>query len=359
MILVTGGAGYVGSLLVPELLALGNSVRVVDTLWFGNSLASHPKLTLIQADVRACDPAWLDGVEAVIHLAGLSNDPTADFSPRLNTESNVLATRQLAELVARRAAAEGRVIRFLFASSCSVYHTSTPEKAIDIQAKDEGMQVAPTANYSRAKRLAEIELLKLADTYPEFCPVLLRKGTLFGLAPRMRFDLVINVFTLNAWHLRELTVYGSGEAWRPLLHVREAVDAYIYCLVSPPEKLRAQIFNVLHKNYRLLELAHWVAEILEEHRRVSVRVKRDRSMQGGARSYYVLGDKIHDQMGFKTERGATQAVLEIWDALEAGQFGPAPQDDPRYFNIRWLRLNAPAAEPAVAFTAATPGTSAR
>src|SRR5512147_2144214 len=92
MILVTGGAGYVGSLLVPELLAIGNAVRVVDTLWFGNSLPPHPKLDLIQADVRACDPAWLDGVQAVIHLAGLSNDPTADFSPRLNAESNVLAT---------------------------------------------------------------------------------------------------------------------------------------------------------------------------------------------------------------------------------------------------------------------------
>lgn len=339
MILVTGGAGYVGSLLVPELLALGHSVRVVDTLWFGNSLPSHPKLDVIQADVRECDPAWLSGVQAVVHLAGLSNDPTADFSPRLNAESNVLATRQLAELVARRAAAEGREIRFLFASSCSVYYTSKPEKEINIRAKAEDTPVAPTANYSKAKRLAEIELLKLAGTHPEFCPVLLRKGTLFGYAPRMRFDLVVNVFTLNAWHKRELTVYGSGEAWRPLLHVREAVDAYIYCLASPTEKVRSQIFNVVHKNYRVLELAHWVAEILEEHRNVSIQVKRDRSVQSGERSYYVLSDKIENQLGFRTERGATQAVLEIWDALEAGHFGKAPQDDPRYFNIRWFRLN--------------------
>jgi nucleoside-diphosphate-sugar epimerase len=339
MILVTGGAGYVGSVLVPELLALGHAVRVVDTLWFGNPLPAHPKLELLQADVRACAPAWLDGVQAVIHLAGLSNDPTADFSPRLNAESNVLATQQLAELVARRATAEGREIRFLFASSCSVYYTSTPEKEIDIQAKGEDMQVAPTANYSKAKRLAEIELLKLADAHAQFCPVLLRKGTLFGLAPRMRFDLVINVFTLSAWHKRLLTVHGSGEAWRPLLDVREAADAYLSCLASPADKVRAQIFNVLHKNYRVLELAHWVAEILEEHRHVSVQVKRDRSAHSGERSYYVLGEKIQQQLGFKTERGATQAVLEIWDALEAGQFGRAPQDDPRYFNIQWFRLN--------------------
>ncbi|MCK6556426.1 SDR family oxidoreductase [Candidatus Binatia bacterium] len=340
MILVTGGAGYVGSLLVPELLAHGHAVRVVDTLWFGNPLPPHPQLDLIQADVRDANPAWLDGVRGVIHLAGLSNDPTADFAPRLNAESNVLATRRLAELVAQRASAEGREIRFLFGSSCSVYYTSTPEKEIDIKARDESMPVAPTANYSKAKRLAEIELLKLAEAVPEFCPVVLRKGTLFGLAPRMRFDLVVNVFTLHAWQKRQLTVFGSGEAWRPLLHVREAVDAYVYCLTSPAAKVRAQIFNVLHKNYRLLELAHWVTEILEEHRGVAVQVRRDRSVQSGERSYYVLGDKIQERLGFKTERGATRAVLEIWDALVAGQFGPAPQDDARYFNIRWMRQHA-------------------
>lgn len=339
IILVTGGAGYVGSLLVPELLSLGHMVRVVDTLWFGNSLPSHPCLELIQADVRDGSETWLEGVEAVIHLAGLSNDPTADFSPRLNAEGNVQATRQLASLVARRAKAEKREIRFLFASSCSVYYTSTPEKQVDIRAKTEDMPVAPTANYSKAKRLAEVELVKLAEAYPQFCPVILRKGTLFGYAPRMRFDLVVNVFTLDAWRKRQLTVHGSGEAWRPLLHVREAVDAYIYCLAAPSEKVRAQIFNVLHKNYRTLELAHWVAEILEEHRGVSVQVKRDRSVQSGERSYYVVGDKIEQGIGFKTERGATQAVLAIWDALEAGEFGKTPQDDPQYFNIRWLRQN--------------------
>src|SRR5262245_61781384 len=128
MILVTGGAGYLGSLLVPELLSLGHTVRVVDTLWLGNSLPKHAQLDVIQADVRSYDPKWLDGVGAVIHLAGLSNDPTADFSPRLNAESNVMATRQLAELVARRAASDRHEIRFVFASSCSIYYTSTPEK---------------------------------------------------------------------------------------------------------------------------------------------------------------------------------------------------------------------------------------
>src|SRR5205823_3180538 len=127
MILVTGGGGYVGSILVPELLALGESVRVVDTFWFDHRLAPHPRLETIKADIRDADPAWLDGVKAVIHLAGLSNDPTADFAPELNAESNVQATRQMAEQVARRSAATGEDLRFIFASSCSVYYTAAQE----------------------------------------------------------------------------------------------------------------------------------------------------------------------------------------------------------------------------------------
>lgn len=340
MILVTGGSGYVGSLLVPELLALGKKVRVVDTFWFQSSLPPHPDLEIIQADVREVQPAWLDDVDSVVHLSGLSNDPTADFAPLLNSESNVLATRRLAEAVAQRAAHEERQIRFLFASSCSIYYTATPERELDMRGKTEEIAVAPTANYSKSKRLAEVELLALAERYPEFCPVILRKGTLFGLAPRMRFDLVVNVFTLNAWRERKLTVFGSGEAWRPLVHVRDAVDAYLYCLALPTEKVRGQIFNLVHKNYRVLELAHWVAEILEQYRNVTITVKRDRSVVSGERSYYVLGDRLAEQLGFRPERGTTQAVLEIWDALEAGKFGPCPQDDARYFNIRWLKENA-------------------
>lgn len=337
MILVTGGAGYVGSVLVPELLTLGKRVRVIDTLWFENTLPEHPALELIRADVRQAQPEWLEDVEAIIHLAGLSNDPTADFAPQLNAECNVLATRKLAELAAEKGKREGKSIRFVFASSCSVYYTATPEAELNMHGKDEDTPVSPTANYSKSKRLAEIELLRLAEEVPQFCPIILRKGTIFGLSPRMRFDLVINVFTLNAWKHGKLTVYGSGEAWRPLLHIRDAVDAYIYMLSAPLQNVRGEIFNVLHKNYRILELAFWVTEVLEQQRGVSIQVKRDRQVQSGERSYYVLGDKIQRKLGFSAERGAAQAVLEIWDALEAGAFGEDPASDPRFYNIRWLK----------------------
>jgi nucleoside-diphosphate-sugar epimerase len=337
MILVTGGAGYLGSLLVPELLSLGESVRVVDTFWFGCPFEPHQRLERIEADVRDCVPQWLDEVDAVVHLAGLSNDPTADFAPELNSECNVQATRRLARLVAEKAAQERRSIRFLFASSCSVYYTASHEDDVNVTPMTEDLPNAPTANYSKTKRLAEIDLLRLAERCPEFCPVLLRKGTLMGLAPRMRFDLVVNVFTLNAWRKRVLQVHGHGEVWRPLLHIRDAVDAYLHLLWAPEEKIRAQIFNIVHKNYRILELAHWVAELLEQYRGVPIQVRRDRSVDNSARSYYVLGDKITNALGFRPGRGVREAVLPIWDALERGEFGTEPENDARYFNIRWLK----------------------
>ena len=125
-----------------------------------------------------------------------------------------------------------------------------------------------------------------------------------------------------------------------LQKIRDAVDAYLYCLVAPVDKVQGQILNVLRKNYRTLELAHWVSEILEQHRGVSVQVKRDRTVENGGRSYYVLGEKIERELGFRAERGTTKAVLEIWDALQAGTFGDHPETDPAYFNIRWFKERA-------------------
>ena len=337
MILVTGGAGYVGSLLTQELLGLGHHVRVVDTMWFGDPFAGHERLQMIAGDLREPDPAWLNGVDSIIHLSGLSNDPTADFAPQLNNEANVFATRQLAQLAADKAQREGKPMRYVFASTCSVYYAPTTSEQANVQIMTEEMPIAPTANYSKTKRLAEIELLRIADRSPLFVPVMLRKGTVFGLSPRMRFDLVVNVFTLHAWKTRQLTVHGHGEAWRPLLHIRDAVDAYIHMLNAPEGKIRGEAFNVVHKNYRVLELAHWVAEVIEENFGVEVRVKRDRTGNSASRSYYVSGEKIARELGFSADRGTSEAVISIWKALERGDFGPEPDKDPRYYNIRWLK----------------------
>jgi nucleoside-diphosphate-sugar epimerase len=338
MILVTGGTGYIGSVLVRELLALGETVRVVDTQWFDSSFDVHERLELIEADLRHCDTAsLLDDVSGIVHLAGLSNDPTADFAPDLNNESNVLATRRLAQAAAQRADLEQHEIRFILASTCSVYYSPSVAGDVDILKMREELPVAPTANYSKTKRLAEIEVLQVAERHPLFSPTLLRQGTIFGLAPRMRFDLVVNVFVLHAWRNHQLTVHGSGEAWRPLLHIRDAVDAYLHLLWTPTQKIRSETYNLVHKNYRVLELAHWIAEILEQHRGAEVNVRRDRSAGDNLRSYYVDGEKITKALGFRPERGVAQAVLEIWDALERGDFGDEPENDLRYFNIRWLK----------------------
>lgn len=337
MILVTGGTGYVGSLLVEELLFMGETVRVLDTQWFGNPFRPHPRLELIKADISACDASWLDGVDAVIHLAGLSNDPTADFAPRISVESNVMATRRFAEAIAEKATAEQREIRFLFASTCSVYYSAVVPADLNIELMTEELPVAPTTNYSKTKRLAEIELLRVAERNPLFCPVIVRKGTIFGLSPRMRFDLVVNTFTMCAWRKRVVTVHGHGEAWRPLLHIRDAVDAYIYLLSASAQTVRGKTFNLVHKNYRILELAHWVAEVIEQQRGIAVQVKRDRSSENGARSYYVSGDKITKLLGYRPQRGTAESILDIWDALEQGDFGAEPENDPRYFNIQWLK----------------------
>jgi nucleoside-diphosphate-sugar epimerase len=336
MILVTGGAGYIGSMLVHELLAQGHEVRVVDRFWYGNPFLPHNRLHLIDGDVREVQPHWLEDVSAIIHLAGLSNDPTADFAPDLNSESNVLATRILAEATAKLAAEEQREIRFLLASTCSVYYSPTSNGHLNVKLMTEELPVAPTANYSKTKRMAELEVLRVAGTTPYFCPVIVRKGTIFGAAPRMRFDLVVNTFTLHAWRKGQVTVHGHGEAWRPLLHIRDAVDAYTHLLWSPTEQIRCEIFNLVHKNYRVLELAHWVSEVLQE-RGAEIQVKRDRDAGNGTRSYYVSGDKITDALGFRADRGTRESILEIWDALERGDYGPEPENDPRFFNIAWLK----------------------
>ena len=340
MILVTGGAGYLGSRLLPQLISAGHNVRVVDTLWFDSKPLQHPRLEVISADLAAFDPAWLRGVDDIIHLAGLSNDVTAEFAPELALRSNVQATSALATAAAAEAARRRRPIRCIFASSCSVYHS--PEHFGDGSPEllTEDHRVEPSAIYSQSKRLAEIELLKASDSEPLFCPVILRKGTIFGFSPRMRFDLVVNSFSLDAWSNRRLVLNGSRDVWRPLLHIDDAVEAYLTLLKIPAKRMKGRTYNLLGRNVRVSDLATEVASVLRQDCGVNLEIVRDPTKDNGGRSYRVDGGKIGADLGIHPNRETRASVLDLWGKLQDHSFGKDPASDARYFNIRWLTQNS-------------------
>jgi len=240
MILVVGGAGYIGSVLVRELLERGYAVKVFDRLYYGDQgireVAERIKLEL--GDVRNIDISVLDGVDAVINLSGLSNDPT-----KANFEMNTQATEFLAKLCKKKG-----IKRFIFASSCSIYDVGIGNDEKDI-VMDEESPVNPKAAYSSSKYQAEKILLSLKDE--NFSPVILRKGTIYGFSPRMRYDLVVNTFLKDVLSKGYLTIHYGGEMWRPLVDVRDAARAYITCLEADESKVHGQVFNVVYGNFRI------------------------------------------------------------------------------------------------------------
>ncbi len=328
MILVVGGAGYVGSVLVAELLDRGYSVRVVDRLYFGErGLAPvRDRVELVVTDMRRLEPQHLDGVQAVINVGGLSNDPTAEYNPTANFEVNTRAAVRLAELA--RAAG---VRRYLFASSCSVYDRGASDDGHDTL-YDETAPVEPRAAYAASKYEAERQLL--AMTGPDFCPVILRKGTVYGFSPRMRFDLVVNTFVRDALTSGRIVVYRGGEMWRPLIDVRDVARAYLACLSAEERLVCGEIFNVAYCNMRISELALRVRETLRA-AGVSVDVAPDYSYRA-VRSYRVTTHKIQECLGFRPVVSVEDAVRDMLRQLRRPEFEDLTH--PRFENLRWLRL---------------------
>ncbi len=323
-VLVTGGAGYIGCVLVPKLLDKGYHVRVLDKLVFGSGGLTPVwgDMELYCSDIRDPHLSLLRGVDAVIHLAGLSNDPTAEYNPDANKAINTMGTIHLAQ----RCKAAG-ISQFIFASSCSVYYTMEPDDTL----RDEQYPVNPTAPYSLSKYEAERGILALADD--TFSPVILRKGTIFGPSPRNRYDLVVNAFTEDAFQHRRMTVNAGGRMWRPMLHIEDACDAYIACLEAPVEDVCGQVFNVLSDNYRVIDIAQEVQQALQGIPGVTtidIGVQR----VGAARSYRVSGEKFKHVLGLNLNRSIGQAAIDMWEQL-AGGIDP---NDPIYYNIRWLEL---------------------
>jgi nucleoside-diphosphate-sugar epimerase len=327
-VLLVGGAGYVGAVLSQELLERGYAVRVLDRLYYGDQglAAVRDRVDLVVADMRRVEPAHLEGVDTVINVGGLSNDPTAEYNPSANFEMNTTAAVRLAELA--RAAG---VRRYLLASSCSIYDHGVTDDERDV-VYDENSDVHPRAAYAVSKYEAEQRILALAGS--DFCPVVLRKGTVYGFSPRMRFDLVVNTFVRDALAGGTITIYRGGEMWRPLVDVRDVARAYIACAAADESVVHGQIFNVANCNMRISELALRVRSTLRENG-VSVDIHPDYAYRG-VRSYRVSTRKIERALGFKAMVSVEDAVRDMVEQLRDRRFEDLTH--PRFENLRWLRV---------------------
>jgi nucleoside-diphosphate-sugar epimerase len=326
-VLVTGGGGYIGLELCRQLLDRGDTVRVVDRFFFGSAELGRMvdeadgRLEAIAGDVRVWDDAWLEGIEGVSHLAGLSNDPTAEYNPEANWQMNAVATERLAEACRRRG-----IARFVFGSSASVYDGIGPGMF------DERTPVEPRGAYSISKKYGEDALLRLADD--RFGPTILRQGTVYGWSPRMRFDLVVNTFLKDAITVGKLYLHGGGWQWRPLVDVSDVARAHIVCLNAPLERVRGEIFNVMQENYQVRQLAMLVAGSLSLHGRVVT--LEEAPLPKIVRDYRMTNLKMSQALGFTP----AVTVLESIDVMLA----KLPLENvswltnPRWNNIAWMTI---------------------
>ena len=302
-VLVTGGGGYIGTTLVPMLLDAGYRVRVLDRFFFGRDLLPpHANLEVVIEDSRRLAAAHFDNVDAVVDLVAISNDPSGELFQNATYEINHVSRVRCAEL----AKAAG-VSRYILPSSCSIYGF----KEADVIA-DENSPPEPLTTYARANEMAEQGVLKLADE--RFCVVVLRQATVFGLSPRMRFDLAINGMTYGAWKTGKLPLMRDGSQWRPMVHVRDTASAQLFMLEIEASRVNGQIFNVGsdENTYQIGPLGQVVAECVPKE--VDIEWYGDPDH----RSYRVAFDRI-EALGYRAALTAADGVAEICAALEAGR----------------------------------------
>ena len=311
VIVVTGGAGYIGAPLCLDLAAAGRRVRALDVLLHDQQgIATSLReagVELIRADVRSEEAREraLTGATAVVHLAAIVGDPACARDPELSHAVNVDGTRALA-LDAERLGVE----RFVFASTCSNYgRMSDPTTPIDEQAV-----LAPVSLYAEQK--VEIEKSLLDGSHGGLHPTCLRFATVYGVAPRMRFDLTVNEFSRDLWAGRHLEVFGE-KFWRPYVHVRDAGRAIRNVLEAPIEVVGGDVFNVGRsgENYRKLDLVEEIRK-LTDHGEVSYTHRNE-----DPRDYKVSFDKIRNVLGFETEMTVPTGIAEVLDALQENRFG--------------------------------------
>ena len=305
-ILVTGACGYKGSVLVPKLLKNGYKVQALDIMWFGNFLPRHDNLQIIQQDVRDVEKIDLEGIDCIIHLSSVANDPCGDLNPKLTWEISCLATMQLADKAMR----EG-VKHFIYASSGSVYGLKKEQNVT------EDLPVVPLSEYNKTKMVAE----RVLESYQDKMVVqIVRPATVCGLSPRMRLDVSVNLLTMQALKKGNITVLG-GEQTRPNIHIDDITDLYLFLLSN---KNITGVFNAGFENLKIIE----IAKIIRKKTNAKIEVKESED----PRSYRVNSDKLL-ATGFKPKKNVAIAIEEIINAVNSNEL----TDEKKHYNLLWMR----------------------
>ena len=314
-ILVTGGLGYVGCVLVQELLKQGYLVNVIDLGIYGINLNKNRNLKIFIGDIRD-QKLFQESVkdcDTVIHLACISNDPSFDLNPELGKSINLDAFRPIVEISKK----EG-VSRFVYASSSSVYGVKDEENV------DETFSLEPLTDYSKYK--AECEKILNEYQFPNFTTTILRPATVCGYSPRQRFDLVVNILTNLAYNKGSITVFG-GTQLRPNIHIKDMVNAYLQIIETAEHKINGQIFNVGFQNMPVLQIANLVRNSFKSNINISVEETDDN------RSYHISSKKIENQLNFKIKYTVDDAIKDIIESFEKNKFKNSLENE-NYFNIK-------------------------
>jgi nucleoside-diphosphate-sugar epimerase len=317
-VLVTGGAGYIGSVLCRMLIEKGFDVMCLDRFFFGfDSIEEiRDKIKIIKDDIRWFNPNILKDIDAVIDMASLSNDPSGELDPQKTLEINYEGRVRVARLSKKYG-----VKKYVLASSCSVYGFQegilTEESALN-----------PLTTYAKANVLAEKEILPLADKL--FTTTVLRLATVYGFSYRMRFDLAINGMVLGFYKNGKIPIMRDGKQWRPFVHVKDASNAFIRVLEAEPELVNGQTFNVGsdEQNFQIFKLAKLIAE--------SINIPFNYEWYGSPdnRNYKVSFKKIKETLNFKPQYTPREGAKEVFEALKDGRLNP---DDPRTITVKWYK----------------------
>lgn len=317
-IFITGGAGYVGSVLVPHLLNKGYRITALDLMIYGETLPQHSNLNLVKGDIRDQNllKKIIKNIDVVIHLACISNDPSFELNPKLGKDINLNSFVPLVEI-----SKKNNVKKFIYASSSSVYGVKN-EKNVH-----EEMSLEPLTDYSRFKADCEKILLKYKSD--NFITVVLRPATVCGYSPRQRLDLVVNILTNLAFHKREITVLGGGQL-RPNIHIQDMARAYELFIEIADKKINGQIFNIGFENKTVDQLATNVKKIVGED------IKILKSVSNDNRSYHISSDKIFKLLEFKPKFTISDAINDLKKAFE-NKLLIDPLNNENYYNIKKMK----------------------